>query len=120
MPGGHSALNTFVLGEGVSKSEYTPYFGHHSGVPRGGGRARRHGPGRLGRGGLPCCDSGSHRPVLLRRTCCGWLQSGGGSADRAHSAQLRLGPVGQMLVQLARMAGADWVGSAELLQWAHG
>jgi hypothetical protein len=32
MPGGHiaSTLNTVVLGEGVSKSEYTPYFGHHS------------------------------------------------------------------------------------------
>jgi hypothetical protein len=30
MPGGHSTLNTFVLGEGVSKSKYTPYFGHHS------------------------------------------------------------------------------------------
>ena len=23
-------LNTVVLGEGVSKSKYTPYFGHHS------------------------------------------------------------------------------------------
>ena len=30
MPGGHSTLNTVVLGEGVSKSKYTPYFGHHS------------------------------------------------------------------------------------------
>jgi hypothetical protein len=28
--GGHSTLNTVVLGEGVSKSKYTPYFGHHS------------------------------------------------------------------------------------------
>ena len=43
----------------------------------------------------------------------GCLQSGGGSADRAHPAQLGLGAVGQMLVQLARMAGADWVGSAD-------
>ena len=23
-------LNTVVLGEGISKSKYTPYFGHHS------------------------------------------------------------------------------------------
>ena len=30
MPGGHSTLNTVVLGEGVSKSKYTSYFGHHS------------------------------------------------------------------------------------------
>jgi hypothetical protein len=32
MPGGHSTLNTVVLGEGVSKysTKYTPYFGHHS------------------------------------------------------------------------------------------
>jgi hypothetical protein len=30
MPGGHSTLNTVVVGEGVSKSKYTPYFGHHS------------------------------------------------------------------------------------------
>ena len=30
MPGGHSTLNTVVLGEAVSKSKYTPYFGHHS------------------------------------------------------------------------------------------
>jgi hypothetical protein len=30
MPGGHSTLNTVVLGEGVSKSKYTPYCGHHS------------------------------------------------------------------------------------------
>jgi len=30
MPGGHSTLNTVVLGEGVSKSKYTLYFGHHS------------------------------------------------------------------------------------------
>jgi hypothetical protein len=30
MPGGHSTLNTVVFGEGVSKSKYTPYFGHHS------------------------------------------------------------------------------------------
>jgi hypothetical protein len=27
--GGYSTLNTVVLGEGVSKSKYTPYFGHH-------------------------------------------------------------------------------------------
>jgi hypothetical protein len=32
MPGGHSTLNTVVLGEGVSKSKYTSYFGHHSGA----------------------------------------------------------------------------------------
>jgi hypothetical protein len=30
MPGGHSTLNTVVLGEGVSQSKYTSYFGHHS------------------------------------------------------------------------------------------
>jgi hypothetical protein len=30
MPVGHSTPNTVVLGEGVSKSKYTPYFGHHS------------------------------------------------------------------------------------------
>jgi hypothetical protein len=33
MPGGHSTLNTVVLGEGVSKSKYTLYFGHHSCAP---------------------------------------------------------------------------------------
>ena len=32
LQGGHSTLNTVVLGEGVSKSKYTPCFGHHSGV----------------------------------------------------------------------------------------
>ena len=32
LQGGHSTLNTVVLGEGVSKSKYTPYFGHHSSV----------------------------------------------------------------------------------------
>ena len=31
--GGHSTLNTVVLGEGVSKSKYTTYFGHHSSAP---------------------------------------------------------------------------------------
>ena len=30
LQGGHSTLNTVVLGEGVSKSKYTTYFGHHS------------------------------------------------------------------------------------------
>jgi hypothetical protein len=30
MPGGHSTLNTVVLGEGISKSKYTPYFAYHS------------------------------------------------------------------------------------------
>jgi hypothetical protein len=30
MPAGHSTPNTVVLGEGVPKSKYTPYFGHHS------------------------------------------------------------------------------------------
>jgi hypothetical protein len=34
MPGGHSTLNMVVLGEGVSKSKYTPYFGHHRARPR--------------------------------------------------------------------------------------
>ena len=49
MPGGHSTLNTVVLGEGVSKSKYTPYFGHHSGaVVIGTGRFKRlHGDGRV-------------------------------------------------------------------------
>jgi hypothetical protein len=30
MPGGHSTLNTVVLGEGISKSKYIPYFAYHS------------------------------------------------------------------------------------------
>jgi hypothetical protein len=28
MPGGHSTLNTVVLGEGVSRYQIHPYFGH--------------------------------------------------------------------------------------------
>ena len=28
LQGGHSTLNTVVLGEGISKSKYTTYFGH--------------------------------------------------------------------------------------------
>jgi hypothetical protein len=38
-------LNTVVLGEGVSKSKYTPYFGHHScaAVPRDRSRRQHRG-----------------------------------------------------------------------------
>jgi hypothetical protein len=41
MPGGHSTLNTVVLGEGVSKSKYTPYFAHHSSAAAAARAARR-------------------------------------------------------------------------------
>jgi hypothetical protein len=41
LQGGHSTLNTVVLGEGVSKSKYTTYFGHHSGALRARGRRQR-------------------------------------------------------------------------------
>ena len=34
MLGGHSTLNTVVLGEGISKYQIPPHFGHHSSTHR--------------------------------------------------------------------------------------
>jgi hypothetical protein len=33
MLGGHTTLNTVVLGEGISKYQIPPHFGHHSSSP---------------------------------------------------------------------------------------
>jgi hypothetical protein len=33
MLGGHSTLNTVVLGEGISKYQIPPHFGHHISAP---------------------------------------------------------------------------------------
>jgi hypothetical protein len=48
MLGGHSTLNTVVLGEGMSKYQIPPHFGHHSCYAvRTGGRSSERGGGYL-------------------------------------------------------------------------
>jgi hypothetical protein len=49
---GHSTLNTVVLGEGVSKSKYTSYFGHHS---SGGTAEAPIGPHGVAAASTPAC-----------------------------------------------------------------